>query len=47
MGIDGLLALFKPIIKKEHIKSFRNKTLGIDALPWIYKGIYGANMQMG
>jgi hypothetical protein len=47
MGIDGLLALFKPIIKKEHIKNFRNKTIGIDALPWIYKGFYGANMQMG
>jgi len=22
-------------------------TIGVDALPWIYKGFYGANMQMG
>lgn len=46
MGIDGLLTLLKPIVKKEHISSFRNKTLAIDALPWIYKGIYGANIQL-
>ena len=47
MGIDGLLTLLKPLIKKFHISEFRNKTLGIDALPWIYKAIYGANIQMG
>lgn len=47
MGIDGLLALLKPIIKKQHISTFRNKNLAIDALPWIYKGIYGANIQLG
>lgn len=47
MGIDGLLALLKPIVKKQHISTFRNKSLAIDALPWIYKGIYGANIQLG
>jgi hypothetical protein len=47
MGIDGLLALLKPLIIKDHISSFRGKTVAIDALPWMYKGIYGANIQMG
>lgn len=47
MGIDGLLTLLKPLIKKQHISTFRNKTIGVDALPWIYKGLYGATLQMG
>ena len=40
MGIDGLLNLVKSITKREHISTFQGQTIGIDALPWLYKGCY-------
>ena len=40
MGIDGLLQLLKPLMQQEHLSSFRGKTVGIDAFPWLYKGVY-------
>lgn len=40
MGIDGLLQLFKPLIQQEHLSSFAKQTVGIDAFPWLYKGVY-------
>lgn len=43
MGIDGLLKLLKPITEKEHLSSFKNQTLGVDIMPWIYKGCYSCN----
>ena len=45
MGIDGLLQLLKPLVQKEHISSFKGQTLGIDALPWLYKGCYNYIME--
>lgn len=45
MGIDGLLALLKPITHKTHISEFKGQTIGIDALPWLYKGCYSYIMQ--
>ena len=46
MGIDGLLNLLKPITQKQHISSFKNKTIAVDAMPWIYKGCYNCAMQL-
>jgi exonuclease-1 len=46
MGIDGLLMLLKPITNKMHISSFKGKTLGVDILPWLYKGCYSDIMKM-
>jgi len=46
MGIDGLLLLLKPMTQKLHISAFQGKTLGIDALPWLYKGCYSHVIQM-
>jgi exonuclease-1 len=40
MGIEGLLNLLKPITEKEHISTFKNQRIAIDAMPWIYKGCY-------
>ena len=46
MGIDGLLNLLKPIALKTHISTFKGKTVGVDILPWLYKGCYSNIMQM-
>lgn len=46
MGIDGLLPLLKPLCKQEHISNFKGQTLGIDILPWLYKGCYSHVLQL-
>lgn len=46
MGIDGLLNLLRPVTKKEHISTFRDKKIGIDAMPWIYKGCYSCTYEL-
>ena len=40
MGIDGLLKLLDPLVLKEHISSFHDKTAAIDIMSWLYKGCY-------
>jgi len=34
MGIQGLLPELKPIQKEKHIRDYKGKTVGIDALCW-------------
>lgn len=46
MGIDGLLALLKPVIQKEHLTNFRNKRVAVDAKAWLYKGCYGYTFEL-
>lgn len=46
MGIDGLLRLLKPITKKDHISSFKDQRIGIDMMPWIYRGCYSCNFEL-
>ncbi len=46
MGIDGLLMLLKPLATKMHISQFKGQTLGVDILPWLYKGCYSNVMHM-
>ena len=46
MGIDGLLHLLKPITEKEHISTFKDQRIGIDAMPWIYRGCYSCNFEL-
>lgn len=36
MGITGLLPILKPVLEKKHIKSFKNKRIGIDGFAWLY-----------
>ena len=40
MGIDSLLQLLKPITHSQHLSSFKNQTIGIDASVWLYKACY-------
>lgn len=46
MGIDGLLNLLRPVTEKQHISSFKDKTVAVDAMPWIYKGCYSCAMEL-
>lgn len=38
MGIEGLLGVLKPIIEKDHISNFKDKTAAVDGMAWLYKG---------
>lgn len=46
MGVDGLLKFLQPIIKKEHLSSFRGKTAAIDIMSWLYRSLYNSADQM-
>ena len=43
MGVDSLIKFLQPIIKKEHLSSFRNQTAAIDMNSWIYRAINKEN----
>lgn len=40
MGISGLLQFLKGAIKKEHLKSFANKRVAVDAMNWLHIGLF-------
>lgn len=42
MGIEGLLPFLKPIITPTHISAFEGKTIGVDAMSWLYRGCYSS-----
>ena len=46
MGVDGLIKFLQPIIKKQHLSSFKNKTAAIDMSSWLYRSCYNAADQM-
>lgn len=40
MGINGLTQLLSPIFTKQNVKFMKNKTVGIDAMTWVYRAVY-------
>jgi len=38
MGIEGLLPIFTPIIKKKTVIDYKGTKVAIDAYSWIHKG---------
>jgi exonuclease-1 len=40
MGIKDLLKIFKPIMTRVHISDFQNKTIAVDMMTWLYRGVY-------
>ena len=43
MGIRDLLSLYKTLLTKANLSSFRGKTCAIDMMVWLYKGMYAVN----
>ena len=46
MGVDGLIKFLQPIIKKQHLSSFRNQAAAIDMSSWLYRACYNAAEEM-
>lgn len=40
MGIHDLLKIFKPVLRQIHISELKNKTVAIDIMTWLYRGVY-------
>lgn len=40
MGISGLLQFLKGAIQKEHLKSFANRRVAVDAMVWLHIGLF-------
>ena len=40
MGVHDLLKIFKPVLKKIHISEFKGKTVAVDMMTWLYRGVY-------
>ena len=40
MGISGLLQFLKGAIQKEHLHSFANKRVAVDAMTWLHIGLF-------
>lgn len=40
MGIHDLLKLLKPVMFQVHVSEFKNKTIAVDMMTWLYRGVY-------
>ncbi len=41
MGVEGLLALFKGHSQDKHVGQLAPSRVGVDAMNWLYRGLYG------
>jgi hypothetical protein len=46
MGVAGLLPALKSVMDQVHIAKYAQKTVGIDAAGWLYKGAYSCPMDV-
>ena len=46
MGVDGLIRFLQPIVRKEHLSSFRGQTAVVDMMSWLYRACYNAAEEM-
>ncbi|EDQ85176.1 uncharacterized protein MONBRDRAFT_29551 [Monosiga brevicollis MX1] len=46
MGIQGLLPLVQPAMRKVHMRAFEGKRVAIDAFSWLHRGAYACAMDL-
>lgn len=47
MGVEGLLALFKGLSREKHVGQLAPSRVGVDAMNWLYRGLYGCVAELG